>query len=232
MMERLEPLAYLLGRAIVAYGIGVVRPDPSKIRGLHQFPTGPAVFLGWHSANLLTLGLVAGFGPRTYSSFVPQGLIGAAMRGQLVGTGQIDTVVLSKHENGSLRAALRFMSDALGKGNSVMFAGDGPSGPYRVLRPGAAWLARQTGYPLVPVGFGSWPALRLPRWDRQIIPLPGSRVRGVVGAPIYVERRQRVDDALLALIQDRLNDVTDQASAFARWPSGVRRAALPSEESK
>jgi lysophospholipid acyltransferase (LPLAT)-like uncharacterized protein len=221
-----------LGRAIVAYGIGVVRPDPSKIRGLHQFPTGPAVFLGWHSANLLTLGLVAGFGPRTYSSFVPQGLIGAAMRGQLVGTGQIDTVVLSKHENGSLRAALRFMSDALGKGNSVMFAGDGPSGPYRVLRPGAAWLARQTGYPLVPVGFGSWPALRLPRWDRQIIPLPGSRVRGVVGAPIYVERRQRVDDALLALIQDRLNDVTDQASAFARWPSGVRRAALPSEESK
>jgi lysophospholipid acyltransferase (LPLAT)-like uncharacterized protein len=65
---------------------------------------------------------------------------------------------------------------------------DGPRGPRRELKPGVVMVASQSGLPIVPVGIGFVRAWRCGSWDRFALPLPGSQLLGVIGAPIHVPR--------------------------------------------
>ena len=91
---------------------------------------------------------------------------------------------------------------------------DGPHGPARYVWPGALWLARFTGCPIIPVGAATWPAWRLPRWDQQMIPLPGARATFVFGAPLFVNRAADIDEALRARLAEALNASFQQAQAL------------------
>jgi len=83
--------------------------------------------------------------------------------------------------------ALLALSRELSNGRSVAITPDGPRGPPGRFTPGAVMLARHTGAPIVPLRASASPAWRLPSWDRFILPLPYSRVKIVVGAPITVD---------------------------------------------
>ena len=66
---------------------------------------------------------------------------------------------------------------ALERGERVVLAVDGPRGPAGRVQAGAARLAEAQGCPLVAITAESKPALRLPSWDRFVVPLPFARVR-------------------------------------------------------
>ena len=221
MRAALHPFAVILGRAMAGYAVATARPSRARIEGMHQLPSRPAIYLGWHGANLLAMGLLRAFGPRTCCSIIPSGLPGTTIRSFLHGIGSVEPVALDERETGSLRAALRHLEVALQDGKDVVIAGDGPAGPAFQLRPGAVWLARMTGSPLVPIGYAASPAFRVPRWDRHIVPFPGARVAAVVGAQTFVTRRQSVNKLMLSSIESQLNEVTDRA-----WEI-VRPQALP-----
>lgn len=61
---------------------------------------------------------------------------------------------------------------------------DGPRGPRRVAKPGAAILSARTGYPIVPAACGIPRAWRMKSWDRMLIPKPFGRVILAFGSPI------------------------------------------------
>jgi len=63
---------------------------------------------------------------------------------------------------------------------------DGSSGPRRRLKPGVLEVARETGAPLHVLHAHASPALRLPTWDRTIVPLPFCRIRIWTRGPIHV----------------------------------------------
>jgi lysophospholipid acyltransferase (LPLAT)-like uncharacterized protein len=68
------------------------------------------------------------------------------------------------------------------------------------------WLAAGARAPLVPVGSAASPALRFPRWDRLLVPIPGARTAVVVGAPLIdVDPRSAHAGARLAATLDRLS---------------------------
>jgi lysophospholipid acyltransferase (LPLAT)-like uncharacterized protein len=223
MTALLKPFANLIGRGMAQYAFASVRPSRAYIEGKHHLPDGPAIYLGWHGANLLAMGLLRAFGPRTCCSIVPTGLTGATIRGFLHGIGNVEPISLDESRTGNLRGALRKLSAALEEGKDVVIAGDGPSGPGFQLRPGAAWLARMSGYPIVTIGYAAWPAVRIPRWDRHIVPLPGARVSAVVAPPLRLSPSQKVDAALQRTLEARLNSVTAQARDFARPRPGRRQ---------
>ncbi len=75
---------------------------------------------------------------------------------------------------------------ALQAGTSVTFTPDGPRGPRRVFKPGAALAAQRAGVPLVPIRATPVRAWRLRSWDRFAIPKPGAVVRIAYGDPIQV----------------------------------------------
>lgn len=109
---------------------------------------------------------------------------------------------------GGARALLQLSRD-LAAGRPVGFTVDGPRGPARVSQPGAVWLAKASGHPVLPFHCEADRAWTLRSWDRTQIPKPLATVAISVGEPFYVPRdadeqaieaaRQRLDRSLFTL---------------------------------
>ena len=83
---------------------------------------------------------------------------------------------------GGQRALLKLKRE-MEQGRPSGFAVDGPRGPARKAQPGAVWLAKLTGNPVVPFHMEASSYWSLKSWDRTQIPRPFSTVALVVGAP-------------------------------------------------
>lgn len=96
-------------------------------------------------------------------------------------------------------------------GYSPVVTPDGPFGPPRVVKPGALIVARESGLPIQPWSASVRPAIRLTRrWDRQLVPLPFSRIHLAAGAPLTVGPRERLSRRV-ADLQRAMDEVTAQA---------------------
>lgn len=85
--------------------------------------------------------------------------------------------------------ALHLMREALAGRKMAAMVPDGPLGPYHQVKHGVIRLASDLGMILLPASAAARPKLVLTRrWDRMEIPLPFSRVRLVIGAPIAIHR--------------------------------------------
>ncbi|MBK7878730.1 MAG: lysophospholipid acyltransferase family protein [Planctomycetes bacterium] len=102
-------------------------------------------------------------------------------------------VIRGSSSRGGARA-LREMLNVLERGSVLVITPDGPRGPRHAMNPGLAWMARATGYPVVPVGFGVDRAWRLKSWDRFTLPKPGARIAMVYGEPVRVPRDAKPED--------------------------------------
>ena len=71
-------------------------------------------------------------------------------------------------------------------GKPAGFTVDGPRGPARVAQPGAVWLAKATGNPVLPFHLEAERHWTLKSWDRTQIPKPFSTVALVIGQPFEV----------------------------------------------
>lgn len=112
--------------------------------------------------------------------------------------------------------AARALVAACRRGLDLGITPDGPRGPARVVQPGASWIARVSGRPLLPVAFACTRHRRLRSWDRMLVPLPFGRGVFVYGELLWVapdadEEGLRRADAELAR---RLAEVTDRADAL------------------
>lgn len=85
---------------------------------------------------------------------------------------------------GGPRALRQLVREATAGG--AAFTLDGPRGPARVAQPGAVWLARATGNPLLPFHSEATPCWTAGSWDRLQVPKPRALVTMAIGAPLYV----------------------------------------------
>jgi len=134
-------------------------------------------------------------------AFVPPGAQGIAMSTWLSGVGVTPVPLVGDARRG---LGLRQMEAALASGKDVLIALDGPTGP----RPGIAqalWLARATDVEIRPAGCWASPALRLPRWDRLMVPLPHARIAIALGAALTKQKSAEAIPRLAATLH-RLNE--------------------------
>ena len=109
------------------------------------------------------------------------------------------------------RRALLQLKREMDRGRPSGFAVDGPRGPARKVQPGAIWLAKLTGNPVVPFHMEASSYWSLKSWDRTQIPRPFSTVALTVGQPIEVApgadatileaNRVKLEQSLFALEQ-------------------------------
>lgn len=112
--------------------------------------------------------------------------------------------------------AMRQLMKEMARGRPTAFTLDGPRGPARIAQPGAVWLAKATGNPIVPFHAESSTHWTLRSWDRTQIPKPGATVALVIGEPVYVSR-DAADHALEAArveLERRLRALEDRAKAL------------------
>jgi len=111
---------------------------------------------------------------------------------------------------GARKALLQLTRD-MTAGKPVGFTLDGPRGPAGVAQPGAVWLAKATGNPVLPFHLEASRHWTLNSWDRTQIPKPYATVALAVGTPIDVpsdageamqdERRRELETSLEVLRQ-------------------------------
>jgi lysophospholipid acyltransferase (LPLAT)-like uncharacterized protein len=93
---------------------------------------------------------------------------------------------------GGLKALLKLVRD-MEAGKPTAFTIDGPRGPARAAQPGAVWLAKATGNPVVPFHIESSSHWSASSWDRTQVPKPWSTVAVAIGEPLYVDRDATAD---------------------------------------
>jgi hypothetical protein len=112
MKRFMEPVAYHWGRIVTSYTLRAAPPGRARLVAAENLPREPVIFIGWHAANLIELTLMVRLSHRHFCSFVPDGIVGAAMRGMLDRV-DVDKVDLLEQEPGGVRSALRSMVRAL-----------------------------------------------------------------------------------------------------------------------
>lgn len=70
----------------------------------------------------------------------------------------------------------------------VAFTVDGPRGPARVAQPGAVWLSKASGHPLLPFHMEAERHWTVRSWDRAQVPKPFTRIALAFAPPVLVPR--------------------------------------------
>ena len=118
---------------------------------------------------------------------------------------------------GGRRALVQLVRD-LEAGKPAGFTLDGPRGPARVAQPGAIWLARATGNPVLPFHLEASSHWTTGSWDRTQIPKPFSTVALVIGEPLDVPA-EATDEQLESVrreLEERLRALEHRALAMVR----------------
>ena len=114
--------------------------------------------------------------------------------------------VRGSSSRGGARALIE-MARLVRKGIQVGFTVDGPRGPRHVAQPGAVLLAKKTGQPILPFHVTAARRWQISSWDRMQLPLPFTRARVEIAAPIYVP--DDADDVTLAAKLDELQQALE-----------------------
>ena len=118
---------------------------------------------------------------------------------------------------GAVKALVQLKRD-MAAGKSAAFTLDGPRGPAKVAQPGAVWLAKATGNPIIPFHIESSRHWTLRSWDQTQIPKPFADVSIAIGEPFAVS--PDADEAALEQarleLEARLKVLEDRAASMLR----------------
>ena len=121
---------------------------------------------------------------------------------------------------GGRRALLQLRRD-MAAGRPAAFTIDGPRGPACVAQPGAVWLAKATGNPVVPFHIEASRHWTLNSWDRTSIPKPFATVAIAIGEPFDVPSEAGEDEIEVARqqLEARLGVLEERARAMLSEPT-------------
>lgn len=142
--------------------------------------------------------------------------LGAALR-------NLDVVTV--HGSSSRGGILGFQKlEALAReGLSPVISVDGPKGPPRKAKQGAAALARRLQIPMMPLAFAAEYSIRLKTWDRMILPAPWGKAVVVVADPVMPATDRDGDEQATLCLQQSLNEATELAGGQLHqlWQQGT-----------
>ena len=120
--------------------------------------------------------------------------------------------VRGSSSRGGTRALIKLLQ-ATREGYCPMLTPDGPRGPIYKVQPGILFLAKKTGWPIIPVGTALSHKIKVKSWDRMRVPLPFGKTAFFYGKTIYVKTEEDISKASVELEQ-QLNEMTSKAEWF------------------
>lgn len=203
-MPRLAPVLVRLVLGSIRYrwcGPGLSCPGP---RG-----EASCIYVLWHQR---LLGFIF-----THRHTNARALISQHADGDLI-SATIERLGFKPIRGSSTRGGMRALRELIADGRDGFDYGivpDGPRGPCFEFKPGALFLASQTGLPIVPITISFARCWKARSWDRFIVPRPFTRAVIHVGEEVHVPAELGDED--LASWQrelgKRLNDMTVETDA-------------------
>lgn len=159
------------------------RKEYVGLKHFEQYRNKPAIFVFWHGRSMMLSPIIRMRGMRGYAiaSRHKDGRMMAKIQ-RLFG---LKAIYGSTTKGGIqvLRQGVRVLRDGR---YALCLSPDGPSGPSMRVQDGALYFAKMTGAPIIPVCYSSSRALIQKRWDRYLLALHFSRIKCVVGEPIFI----------------------------------------------
>jgi lysophospholipid acyltransferase (LPLAT)-like uncharacterized protein len=127
------------------------------------------------------------------------------------------STVRGSTKRGGAGALKQLLDDTAGK--HIVITPDGPRGPRRRLKPGAIFVASQTGRPICPGAYACRSAWKIQgSWTDMVIPKPFTTVYVVTGSPITIPPALSRDqlDHYVSRVQSAMDILSDQAERLAR----------------
>lgn len=141
-----------------------------------------AVLAFFHGRQFLLTGFLAGRKMGIMSSLSRDGELQTRVM-----TGLGFEVVRGSASRGGARGLIG-LKKLMEKGYFATFAVDGPKGPIHEVKPGAVYLAKKSGTPVVPLAASASPAHIFSRaWDLFLLPWPFGRGAVIFGDPVYFD---------------------------------------------
>ena len=124
-------------------------------------------------------------------------------------------VVRGSSSRRSIGATVEMLRE-IRQGKDIGFAMDGPRGPRYVAKPGAAYIARKSGNPVVPFNISVEKKWVMKSWDHFQVPFPFSRAVVLIGQPIYVaaDAGDAEIEASEQQIQNALDELRDRGDRY------------------
>jgi lysophospholipid acyltransferase (LPLAT)-like uncharacterized protein len=125
---------------------------------------------------------------------------------------------------GARKALLQLTRD-MAQGRPAGFTLDGPRGPARVAQPGAVWLAKATGNPVLPFHLEADRHWTLGSWDHTQIPKPFTTVSIAMGEPLEVatDADRAAMESARELLEHRLEALEERALELIRDAGSAQR---------
>lgn len=215
------PIVVGLGRGVVRLIGGSLRVDEVNREAVEPFwdAGAPVIYAIWHGRMLMM--------PYLYGQVRQVYVLASRSRdGEFVsrfvqGFG-VRVVRGSSSQGGAL--ALRTLARLLREQRAeVLVVPDGPRGPRYVAQPGPVLLARLSGAPIVPLGFGVSRGTVLSSWDEFVVPHPFARAAIVFGTPIAVPTA--ADRETLERCRQDLEVALRRVTVEADRKAGARRVS-------
>ena len=123
---------------------------------------------------------------------------------------------------GARKALLQLKRD-MAAGKPAGFTLDGPRGPARAAQPGAVWLAKATGNPVLPFHLEADRSWTINSWDRTQIPKPFATVAISMGEPFAVpaDADEAGIEAARRSLETRLATLETRAAELLRSSSTI-----------
>lgn len=185
----------ILGSGLVQWTVALILAIPmwlvyftsrNEIVGLETFKKyskKPAVFVFWHGRMMMLSPMICMRGMRAYviASRHKDGRMMAKVQ-KLFG---LKAIYGSTTKGGVevLRQGVRVLRDGR---YALCLTPDGPSGPSMRIKDGVLYFAKMTGAPIIPVCFSASRAHLQNRWDRCLIAKPFSRIKYIIGKPMFI----------------------------------------------
>ncbi|MCK4905951.1 MAG: lysophospholipid acyltransferase family protein [Spirochaetes bacterium] len=110
------------------------------------------------------------------------------------------------------------------KGWNILFAADGPLGPYQKLKPGVISCASKTGGPIMPVSCSASRAFIFKKaWDKFFFAKPFSKLVVKFGEPVYLPGKMTEKEIIEASIkiEKTINNLTHDCDKVAGHEKGL-----------
>ena len=165
------------------------------------------IYTIWHNQQLFLLYPYRG---RKIAALISQSSDGEYIARCLPKFGML--AVRGSSTRGGARALIGLLQ-AMRKGYCPMLTPDGPRGPIYKVQPGILFLAKKTGWPIIPVGSALSHKFKVHSWDKMRVPLPFGKTALCYGQAVYVKPDSDLKQ-ITAGLEKQLNDMTDKAEWF------------------
>lgn len=204
----------MLARVLIRSVTRSVRIRCEGIRVLDELESEDlvAVLPFFHGRQFLLTGFLAGRNLGVMASLSRDGELQTRVM-----TGLGFEVVRGSASRGGARGLIG-LKKLMERGYHATVAVDGPKGPLHEVKPGAVYLAKKTGAPVVALGASANPAhIFYKAWDHYLLPRPFGRGAVVFSEPMYfdndvseeaIARDSEVLRQELFRLQDRADELT------------------------